>query len=397
MGDQRHIMRLPGIMAPQDYDVKQRSVPKLSVGRHTPITPQSLIVATVKLDASGVPRSTNPMKNELLFAPVSNDKQVYTPKRGEWAMSLVDPLADRFQAPASSACIPGFTIFTAMNGISQTTKLRFAGMIDNAADLDNPNRDDVGTLRMSGTCTGINTGGSPIPQGSMVYANPISYVITDHATGRKIPGVHIIGEPKEKCFIATVAIEDTDVHAFQAFVTEAFKTLFSKRSDSYRDEVTPTIKNKLYIIEECPLYDWTHLEAAHVAMLKSLDHQYIHYAISQVNALYNKQTEMVKHYNDALGTHYGDQREEQDDSIAEESFESEFKNYDEDAEKFADFPSDNEEFTRAVMDVCRQLERCKNMCTSAYMDYLQRFAIGTAITSAESAGNFDCIMGFRAC
>ncbi len=389
--------QLPGCYS-KDRRVAKKARVNKSMGRTSACTPQCLVVQTVKLFADSVPRCTNPEEPnwEAKFcAPMSRNPQVFTPKKGEIMLTVIDRGEERYQNMGTTATIQGPTVFSAVNGLSRYTRVRVAGVIDYASDLDNPTRDDVGTLRIAGTATINNTGGEYIPAGAMVYVDPVAYISQDPNTGKTVPGVQIIGNPADKYLAATITMRDTDVVCFIDMVEREIEKWFMDhpQPDIHLDELKSFMREHLCILETCELWDFALLTAAHLGLIgtdsnndKWFDHfPRVDFSMNQINAFEEKQKLLLQRFGCAIGAdEFEPSPWKLPGNLSIGTTQTEWGNVG---------PDDT---TSIALLITKQLEHCKRLALDAYRGYIERFKLGVALNGAAPGGQIDCLLSHRA-
>lgn len=217
---ERSNINMPGINEAFTNQMNKRHRSQANqTGRANPDTPQNVITTTAIMLAP--PRMMNQGgPTSSMYAPVSTNKLANTPCRGDWAVCAAESRewSDNVVSSGLNTYGNAIPVFTNMGGVSNKTKIRFAGIVGNAGmgKQGDESADNFGQVYSAGTISGMNTGPEYIPPLSAVYLSPYPYIRTDAKTGKDYPGFHNPGWPADcdKYQPATHALRDTDVPAF---------------------------------------------------------------------------------------------------------------------------------------------------------------------------------------
>lgn len=200
-GSKRHRFGIAGL--DRGVDQKREIRQKLSTGRHDPVFPQTIVADKAQMVFPPSEETANTLSGigMAVMAPTAQNPSLMGPKHGEWAMRMLhDPGAVR--APYSGGLWCEKKVFTCGNDVPIDYPLVFAGIVTNAQDLSDPNRDDAGGLDIGGTVSGINTGPDTLFAGDTVWIG-LPWMVQS-ADGRgMIPGVKMKGAPEDKAYFGT--------------------------------------------------------------------------------------------------------------------------------------------------------------------------------------------------
>jgi hypothetical protein len=235
----------------------------ISVGRHAPVFPQSIIAQQCVLSApptSGVP---NPDDKDIMAPEGDISKMI--PKRGEWACRFNTQDTRHVTAPIGVARINDTMVYTCGNGVPNMYPLIFAGIMTNAQDMLDDNRDDIGAMDIGGTVTGINYGPEKICAGDWVYIGLPHMVIT--TGGQRVPGVRAAGMPEGKAHFGTYRLRWNNVSTATADVRGFIEESYAKSPGA--DFTSPARRKDMFdlqrsIREEMPLFEYASIHAHQV-------------------------------------------------------------------------------------------------------------------------------------
>jgi hypothetical protein len=198
---------------------------ELSVGRHDPVFPQSIIAQKCVLTLPPVLESLGEEDLSLVMAPIGQNLSACIPKHGEWAVAR-RPSDTTDTAPYSGGRYADLEVFTCANGLPIDYPIKFAGIMTNAQDLMDDNRDDVGGMDVAGTVSGINTGPDTMSPGDTVRIG-MPYMILGPDGKTMIPGVTWTGMPTDKAHFGVYQLRWNDVDDalvdIKAFLASAYK------------------------------------------------------------------------------------------------------------------------------------------------------------------------------
>lgn len=251
----------------------RRQVVTLSTGRHDPVAQQSIIAQQVIMSLPPQCGLANPDPDDLM-APVGHNIGAMIPKRGEWAVKIDNQCNESFiSAPYGVARINDIQVYTCGNGVDRRAKIIFMGIVTNAQDISDPNRDNVGALDVSGTVTGINFGTDVLCAGDQVYIG-LPHLIESNSNDVKtmVPGVCAAGMPSDKaCFgtyrmrfnTVSAAVDDAICHLDNVYVSNPTQAFASAGNMKMVLELQRGVR------EEMPLYQFARLHA-HVIRCKDV-------------------------------------------------------------------------------------------------------------------------------
>jgi hypothetical protein len=260
---------IDGIDRPFARESKSRRVSRqvvtddISVGRHAPVFPQSIIAQQCVLSmppTSGVP---NPDDTDIMAPECDLAKMI--PKRGEWACRFNTQDTRHITAPIGVARINDTKVFTCGNGVPNAYPLIFSGIMTNAQDMLDDNRDDVGAMDIGGTVTGINYGPEKICAGDFVYIG-LPYMVVS-PDGQRIPGVRAAGMPQGKAHFGTYRLRWNNVSVATADVREFIEQSYDPNCG--KDFVSAARRKDMFtmqrsIREEMPLFEYASIHAHQV-------------------------------------------------------------------------------------------------------------------------------------
>lgn len=248
-----------------------------SVGRHAPVAPQSIIAQQVVMCLP--PQSSNPDPNVMtdLMAPRGDQFDAMIPKRGEWAVKIDVPEGEsQVVAPYGFARISDTQITTCGNGTDIDAKIIFEGIVTNAQDLLDENRDNVGALDIGGTVTGINYGPERLCAGDHVYIglpHMIESTINGHVT--KVPSVCASGMPASKAHFGTYRMKWNNVSSAIEDIMEHIKEEYTKSNskDTFADpgNLHAMLAVARGVRKELPLYQFACLFAHQTVCIGALN------------------------------------------------------------------------------------------------------------------------------
>lgn len=232
----------------------------LSVGRHSPVAPQSIIAQQVTMSLP--PQSSLPDPRDCdLMAPRGDKFEAMIPKRGEWAVKVdVCNGESHVSAPYGVARINDTQVTTCGNGTDVNAKIVFLGIVTNAQDGMDNNRDDVGALDISGTVTGINYGPERLCAGDHAYIG-LPHMIESNNNGKvtMVPSVCAAGMPASKAHYGTYRMRWNNVSTAVAEITDFITELYSK-DKSQKFTSSGNLHTKLTVERgvraEMPIYEY---------------------------------------------------------------------------------------------------------------------------------------------
>jgi hypothetical protein len=241
-----------------------RKAPVKSKGRGDPVLEQSLVVVTASVQSDACNRST--FHGEIV-APFSDKPEVHSVVRGEWVMGRVNDLALRGTRPTTSG-LSALSCFSNVNGLKKDDKVMAIGIVDfpsNGNGSSEMEDNDAATIRVAGTCTGINTGGQTILFGQSVYLSEVPYHWTDE-DGQKCPGVDCSGlsVPREKFYPATIPMNSSNVTTQINWLRQKILPLTEYSASMNIEAISPKVDEILrdsYIKPSMPLWTYAHFMA----------------------------------------------------------------------------------------------------------------------------------------
>lgn len=153
-----------------------------------------------------------------------------------------------------------------MNGLKRDDKVMAIGIVDfpsNGNGSSEMEDNDAATIRVAGTCTGINTGGQTILFGQSVYLSEVPYHWTDE-DGFKCPGVDCSGlsVPKDKFYPATIPMNSSNVTTQINWLRLKIEPLLVSTVivDLLSSQIDEILKDS-YIKPSMPLWNYAHFMA----------------------------------------------------------------------------------------------------------------------------------------
>lgn len=403
-------VRMPGMRPPIDALLKTGGIEALSEGRLEPVAPQALVVLNTPMNRDRPPMEPgiNEANSLEFYAPLGTDETANIPRRGNWVLFRADEEAYRIPRDASMNVVD-LHLVCVMNGISVDVPLRAGGIITNAQDLGNPNRDDIGVINIAGHNTGINTGPYDINAGDTVYLCPWAFQIMDDA-GTCRPGITVDGESKQKYFPATISFRDTDMYCFFRKIREIALDLVSSQKHFINEKkIDELIRNNVDIPSSSSAMWRKHpvvwyariytavelLRVRAMASAGSMDNQVVN---EQANDYHFEALKLVA---GQLETFYGEKQ------LSGEKFasnvESMFKNaVPVDLRKYTPASgfatkvnkAKNGQRLIATVELTKLAEEACTLCVQQQTSWMRRFALGTATSHSAPGKQLDVMLGY---
>ena len=178
------------------------------------------------------------------------------PKRGEWACRML-PSDARGATGMDTGGFGDLVVFTAGNDVPLHYPLQFAGIMTNAADLGDENRDTAAAMDVGGTVTGVNYGPETLYSGDLCYIGlPLMF---EDGPGRFIVAIPAGGMPVDKAHFGTYRLKWNNVCSASAEIRDVVEKAYKASPTQDFTDLT-NIENVLDLSQgvrtEMPLFNY---------------------------------------------------------------------------------------------------------------------------------------------